>query len=118
MAAARAQFDDRASARVEAVLRRHHGRLLWIARRWSGSPDDAEDALQRAMEIYVRRLDSLDPATELAWLKVVVRHEAIAIRRARSEPAAVDGDDVTERLPAPGAGVDERAERDERLAQS
>ena len=118
MAAARAQFDDRASARVEAVLRSHHGRLLWIARRWSGSADDAEDALQRAMEIYVRRLDSLDPATELAWLKVVVRHEAIAIRRARSESAAVDGDDVTERLPAPGAGVDERAERDERLAHS
>ena len=80
MAAARADFDDRAAARVEAVLRRHHGRLLWIARRWSGSADDAEDALRRAMEIYVRRLDSLDPATGLAWLKVVVRNEALAIR--------------------------------------
>ena len=113
MAAARADFDDRAAARVEAVLRRHHGQLLWIARRWSGSADDAEDALQRAMEIYVRRLDSLDPATELAWLKVVVRNEALAIRRGRSE-----GDELTERLPSPGAGVDERAERDERLARS
>jgi RNA polymerase sigma factor (sigma-70 family) len=113
MAAARADFDDRAAARVEAVLRRHHGRLLWIARRWSGSADDAEDALQRAMEIYVRRLDSLDPATELAWLKVVVRNEALALRRARS-----DGDELTERLPSPGAAVDERAERDERLARS
>ena len=87
MAAARADFDDRAAARVEAVLRRHHGQLLWIARRWSGSADDAEDALQRAMEIYVRRLDSLDPATELAWLKVVVRNEALAIR-ARAKRAA------------------------------
>jgi RNA polymerase sigma factor (sigma-70 family) len=118
MAAARADFDDRAAARVEAVLRRHHGRLLWIARRWSGSADDAEDALQRAMEIYVRRLDSLDPATELAWLKVVVRNEAIAIRRGRSDGAPLDGDELTERLPSPGAAVDERAERDERLARS
>lgn len=113
MAAARAEFDDRAAARVEAVLRRYHGQLLWIARRWSGSADEAEDALQRAMEIYVRRLDSLDPATELAWLKVVVRNEALAIRRARSQV-----DELTEHVPAAGAAVDERAERDERLARS
>jgi RNA polymerase sigma factor (sigma-70 family) len=113
MAAARADFDDRAAARVEAVLRRHHGRLLWIARRWSASTDDAEDALQRAMEIYLRRLDSLDPATELAWLKVVVRNEALAIRRARAQ-----GEELTDRVAASGAGVDERAERDERMARS
>lgn len=71
MAVAKAHFDDPAAARVEAVLRWHRAQLLWIARRWSGSADDAEDALQRALEIYVRRLDSLDPATEFAWLKVV-----------------------------------------------
>jgi hypothetical protein len=34
---------------------------------WTGSADEAEDALQRAMEIYVRRLDSIDAATELSW---------------------------------------------------
>jgi RNA polymerase sigma factor (sigma-70 family) len=118
MAVAKADFDDRAAARVEAVLRRHHAQLLWIARRWSGSADDAEDALQRALEIYVRRLDSLDPATEFAWLKVVVRHEAMAIRRSRVEGSPLEAEDLSERLPAPGAAVDERAERDERLAQS
>src|SRR5918992_1505690 len=98
MEAARAGFGDRAAARVEAVLRRHQRQLLWIARRWSGSADDAEDALQRALEIYVRRLDSVDPATELAWLKVVVRNEAMAIRRARADGVPLDAPDVAERI--------------------
>jgi hypothetical protein len=42
--------------------------------RWSGSPDEAEDAVERALEIYARRLATIDRATELAWLKVVVLH--------------------------------------------
>jgi hypothetical protein len=42
-----------------------------VARHWSLCRDDALDAYQRALEIYVRRLDSLDPKTEIAWLKVV-----------------------------------------------
>jgi RNA polymerase sigma factor (sigma-70 family) len=104
--------------RVAAMLRDHRGTLLWIARRWSGSADDAEDALQRALEIYVRRLDTVDPATELAWLKVVVRHEAIDIRRARAAGAPLDALDLAERLPAPDAAVQERIEREEHLARS
>ena len=72
MAAARARTGDVADAaeRVAAMLRDHRGTLLRVARRWSSSQEDAEDALQRAFEIYVRRLDSVDPATELGWLKV------------------------------------------------
>ena len=31
----------------------------------------------------MRRIESLDPTTELAWLKVVVKHEALAVRRSR-----------------------------------
>jgi hypothetical protein len=42
-----------------------------VALHWSLCRDDALDAYQRALEIYVRRLESLDPATEVAWLKVV-----------------------------------------------
>ena len=105
-------------ARVEAMLRDHHGTLLWIARRWSGSPDEAEDALQRAMEIYLRKLDSVDPVTELAWLKVVVRHEAMALRRGRIDGVPLDADDLAERLPAPHVAVQERIEREERSARS
>jgi RNA polymerase sigma factor (sigma-70 family) len=105
-------------ARVEALLRDHRGTLLWIARRWTGSADEAEDALQRAMEIYVRRLDSIDPATELAWVKVVVRNEALALRRARSHGVPLDADDVAERIAAPDVAVQERIEREERNARS
>ena len=37
-----------------------------VARHWSLCRDDALDAYQRALEIYVRRLDALDPATEIS----------------------------------------------------
>ena len=70
------------------------------------------------MEIYVRRLDSIDPRTEFAWLKVVIRHEAMAIKRARVVASPLEENDLAERLPAPGAAVDERVERDERVARS
>ena len=43
-------------------------------------------------EIYLRKLDTVDPATEGAWLRVVVKHEAMAIRNARLE--SVDRDEV------------------------
>ena len=61
-----------------------------VALHWSLCRDDALDAYQRALEIYVRRLDSLDPATETAWMKVVVKHEALAVRRARAEAMPVE----------------------------
>src|SRR5688500_12491223 len=121
MAVARAAMaaDGRAkAARGEAVLREHRPMLLWIARRWSGTAEDAEDALQRALEIYRRRIDTVDAATELAWLKVVVRHEAMAVRRARASGVPLDALDAAERVPAPDAAVQERIEREERVARS
>jgi RNA polymerase sigma factor (sigma-70 family) len=122
MAVARAQAsggaDPAAAARIEAMLRDHRGTLLWIARRWSGSADEAEDALQRALEIYLRRLDTVDAATELAWLKVVVRHEAMALRRAAGSGVPIDALDVAERIAAPDVAVQERIESEERIARS
>ena len=116
--AARAGTDAAASARVESVLANHYPTLMRVARRWSGSADDAEDVVQRALEIYLRRLDHVEPATELAWLRVVVRNEALAVRRSRAESIPVDGDDLAARLPAGDVGVDEQVERGERSARS
>ena len=116
--AARAGTDAAASARVESVLANHYPTLMRVARRWSGSADDAEDVVQRALEIYLRRLDHVEPATELAWLRVVVRNEALAVRRSRAESIPVDGDDLATRLPAGDVGVDEQVERGERSARS
>ena len=116
--AARAGTDAAASARVESVLANHYPTLMRVARRWSGSADDAEDVVQRALEIYLRRLDHVEPATELAWLRVVVRNEALAVRRSRAESIPVDGDDLATRLPSGDVGVDEQVERGERSARS
>src|SRR5919202_3734951 len=89
---ARVQRSADAEARVAAVMAAHGRALLRVANRWSLCHDDAMDAYQRALEIFLRRLDTVDPATEVAWLKVVVRNEALAIRRARS--STVDGVEV------------------------
>src|SRR5215218_6248239 len=78
--------------RVEAMVARHGAAVLRVANQFSLCHDDALDAYQRALEIYLRKLDSVEPATEGAWLRVVVKHEAMAIRRARL--SSVDREDV------------------------
>jgi RNA polymerase sigma factor (sigma-70 family) len=78
--------------RVEAMVERHGAAVLRVANQFSLCHDDALDAYQRAFEIYLRKLDTVDPATEGAWLRVVVKHEAMAIRRGRLD--SVDRDDV------------------------
>ena len=74
-----------ADARVLRLVSRHGGMLARVAQKWSLCADDALDAYQRALEIYLRRLDSVEEATEVSWLAVVVKNEALAIRRQRAE---------------------------------
>ncbi|WP_037501766.1 RNA polymerase sigma factor [Solirubrobacter soli] len=74
------------------MVARHGAAVLRVANQFSLCHDDALDAYQRALEIYLRKLATVDPATEGAWLRVVVKHEAMAIRRARL--ASVDREDV------------------------
>ncbi|HWT22659.1 MAG TPA: sigma-70 family RNA polymerase sigma factor [Solirubrobacteraceae bacterium] len=88
----RRREDARGEARVAAMMTAHGDALRRVARRYSASADDAEDAVQRGLEIYLRRLARVDPATEVAWLKVVVKHEALAVSRARG--AVLSEEDV------------------------
>src|ERR671915_2605939 len=99
---------DGAGARVAAVAARHERTLLRVARQASLCHDDALDAYQRALEIFVRRVDTVEPATELAWLKVVVRHEAMAIRRSRAESVAGEELDLDEFVPGGERSVEEQ----------
>jgi RNA polymerase sigma factor (sigma-70 family) len=117
-------FDRRPAAplgdlgdRVAGIVARHGELLKRVARSYSLCADDAQDAVQRALEIYMRRVSSLDPATELAWLKVVVKHEALAVRRGR---ASVAGEDLDlDALPAVAQrSVEERLESAERVERS
>jgi RNA polymerase sigma factor (sigma-70 family) len=105
--------------RNEAVLRR-------TARRYSLCADDADDALQRALEILLTKAPSEDPRELIRWTQTVVKHEALAVRRDRerilSGPAAVAADagreDWVALIPADADGPPERAERREAIARS
>jgi len=77
------------SSRAEELILRtvaaHADSLLRTARRHSICVDDAQDAYQRSLEIFMRNADRLDPARAAAWLHVVVKREAQSIRRARNK---------------------------------
>ena len=78
----------RGKAAEELILRTiaaHADSLLRAARRHSICADDAQDAYQRAVEIFMGHAHRLDPARAPGWLHVVVKREAQALRRARQE---------------------------------
>jgi RNA polymerase sigma factor (sigma-70 family) len=105
-------------ARYESTLRR-------TASRYSICADDAEEALQRALEILLTKAPSDDQRELIRWTQTVVKHEALAVRGERerilSGPAARrpdEGEDWVAMLPARGAGPAERVERREAVARS
>ncbi len=117
------------AARKRAAIEtysRHEASLRRTARRYSLCVDDADDALQRALEILLRKAPSEDLRELIRWTQTVVKHEALAVRRERerilSGPAAAraerDREDWVALLPAAGAGPAERAERQEAIARS
>src|SRR3954447_2843469 len=98
-------LDDRDDDLVVETITRHAAALLRTARRHSLCLDDAHDAYQRALEIFVRRAASLRRETVVSWLHTVVKHEAMAVREARaglvsSEEVDLDAQACT-REPAP-----------------
>ena len=77
----------------ELILRTvaaHADSLLRTARRFSLCPDDAQDAYQRTLEIFMAHADRLDLESAAGWLHVVVKREAQAIRRSRQRSVASD----------------------------
>jgi DNA-directed RNA polymerase specialized sigma24 family protein len=74
-----------AEAFVVEVVREHASALLALARRYSYCADDAADAYQRGLEIFLRRAGDVERATAVSWLKTVIKHEALSVRAGRSE---------------------------------
>jgi RNA polymerase sigma factor (sigma-70 family) len=114
----------RKRAAVETYVR-HEATLRRTARRYSLCADDADDALQRALEILLKKAPSEDPRELIRWTQTVVKHEALAVRRDRerilSGPAAAtdpEREDWVSLLPASADGPPERAERREAIARS
>src|SRR5881227_1932214 len=96
-----------------ALLARHSAGLLATARRYSASPQDAEDAYQRGVEILLTKAPTTSESELLPWLKTVVKHEAWAV--AKSSGRVVPTDELEAGAADSGSWTDERAERYERL---
>ncbi len=69
--------------KVSMFVKDHEIRLINSARRFSLCADDAQDALQRALEIMITKAPDCDGPGLLAWMHTVVRNEALAVRRKR-----------------------------------
>jgi RNA polymerase sigma factor (sigma-70 family) len=114
----------RKRAAVETYVR-HERALRRTARRYSLCADDADDALQRALEILLLKAPSEDPRELIRWTQTVVKHEALAVRRDRerilSGPAAKatepGREDWVAMIPASSAGPAELAERQEAIGR-
>jgi RNA polymerase sigma factor (sigma-70 family) len=118
-----------AAARKRAAVEtfaHHEASLRRTAGRYSICADDADEALQRALEILLRKAPSEDPRELIRWTQTVVKHEALAVRADRERilagPAAatpVPGrEDWVAMLPADLDGPAERAERHEQVERS
>ncbi len=100
------------------AIQEHAASMLRVARRHSMCADDAHDAYQRTLELYLRHADRVDPATTGGWLRTVVKREALAVRATRQRELPDDGTMLAAapdlRLPT----ADEQAERFDRLAHA
>lgn len=104
---------DPADQAVEQTLREHHGLMLRRARRVSLCDDDAHDAVQAAIERYLRHHQRVAPETRIGWLVTVTRNEALRIRNSRIRHVGPDPDE--HQLPHHGDSPAELAEREEDL---
>ena len=94
-----------------SLLASHAPAFRRTARRVSICPDDAEDALQRATVILLEKAPPHPPARLAAWMHLVTRREALAVRRERER---ILGGEVPASLPSGVPCPAERAERMER----
>jgi RNA polymerase sigma factor (sigma-70 family) len=115
-AAARKRAVVETYARNEATFRR-------TARRYSFCEDDAGEALQRALEILLRKAPSLGSEALVKWTQTVIKHEALAIRSERERSLASplspgDHSDWVALLPSTSDDPAEKVERREVVARS
>lgn len=101
----------RTKAAEELILRTiaaHADSLLRTARRHSICIDDAQDAYQRAIEIFMAHAQRLEPARAPGWLHVVVKREAQAIRAERRKLLAATEIDLDARESPDARSPEER----------
>ena len=111
-------LDDRDDDLVVETVTRHAAALLRTARRHSLCLDDAHDAYQRALEIFVRRAATLRRETVVSWLHTVVKHEAMAVRETRQRLVASEEVDLDSHECVREPSPDERVVAFDRTARA
>jgi RNA polymerase sigma-70 factor (ECF subfamily) len=85
--------------------------LLRVARRLTGSPQDAEDAVQETLIRAYRAIERFDGRHPRAWLLTILRH-AVSNMYRRKRPQLADSPEALLQLPAAGPegrnGTEER----------
>jgi len=97
------------------LIRRRGSEVLGVARRYAVSPEDAEDAYQRGLEILLTKAPTTQEAELLPWLKTVVRHEAFALRKKRERDVPAEHEALDAFVSDLSHAAEERAERYDRL---
>jgi len=108
-------------ARALALLAGHETPLRRVASRLSICADDADDAFQRAVLILLTKAPDVPADRLAAWMSVVTRHEAIAVRRLRERllaPAPPGLFSASAGIVCERAGPVERSEQRERVADA
>jgi RNA polymerase sigma factor (sigma-70 family) len=100
-----------------ALIARHGAQVLATARRYAATPEDAEDAYERGLEILLTKAPTTSEDDLLPWLRTVVKHEAFALRRHRERHAPVTNDGELGERGTPAAATHDQAERYEELRQ-
>jgi RNA polymerase sigma factor (sigma-70 family) len=98
-----------------ALLQRHGATIMATARRFAATPEDAEDAYQRGVEILLTKAPTTAEDELVRWLRTVVKHEAWALRRQRQRAAPVADDGHLPEPPSEVALTHDQAERLDRL---
>lgn len=102
---------------VLSTLALHSDALLRVAQRHSLCADDAQDALQRGLEIFLRHAHRLDPDRAIGWITVVIRHEAMAVRAGRTRTLGFDEVDLDRHEARHVETPEERALSHDRVAR-
>src|SRR5687767_13404682 len=98
-----------------ALLQRHGTAIMATARRFAATPEDAEDAYQRGVEILLTKAPTTAEEELVPWLRTVVKHEAWALGRQRRRVAPVADDGHMPEPPSESALTHDQAERIDRL---
>lgn len=102
---------------VPDLVARRGAEIRATARRYAATPEDAEDAYQRGLEILLTKAPSISESDLVPWLKTVVKHEAFSLLRHRERHAPVTDDGELADRSTPATITADQAERYERLRQ-